>query len=125
MAKLLLLLVGLMACVLMAAIGIGLWLESQPSPQAPGITVDNFKRIKKGMPYSQVNDILGDPSPLKWYDRSSAGFVVWRSSECNIRLHFHGSEGRLYVSDGECIDSDGQVMEVPRPPETIFDALRR
>jgi hypothetical protein len=120
MARLLLLVVAVLGCVVALAIGIALYLECQPRPPAAGVTVENFERVQKGMDHKRVKDILGEPNG---WDPKSAGYMVWRSSECSIRIRFRISGNCAFVVDGECIDSDGQVTEVPHV-ETIRDVIR-
>lgn len=60
------------------------------------LTVDNYAKIKTGMPYSEVVSILGKPD-----SSSEALFVkncVWGNEQKNITVNFVGDKVMLSTS---------------------------
>src|SRR5262249_29487410 len=98
------LLIGCGAAILLAVAGFAFvhWLTTPP----PGVTLENFRRLRQGMTISEVEALLGEP-----YQRNSRGafntFLLfsragesiysprWKGEEIVILLSFFPSDNKL------------------------------
>lgn len=117
----LLLVVGAVVLLGMAGFVLLLWLTSQAP--APGITWDNFRRLRMGMSVGDVEALLGEPHEI---DDLGDGYVVkwWRSQEVTIGLGFNANQ-RLHLGTADPTGVSPICAESLHPPESVLDRLRQ
>ncbi len=114
----LLLVVGAVA---MAGVG-GFFLFLSPSPvPTPGVTWDNFRRLRQGMSASYVKALLGEPSSVQ------GTLGCWWGDEVVIDISFEGD--RLAVGVAYPVGPYGRPeLSAPIqivPIESFLDRIRR
>jgi hypothetical protein len=96
---LLVLAAGLLACLGLPALR-QLW-------PRPGVTPDNFLRLRKGMTRQHVAAILGSPG------RPEKPDTVWEGDRCRVSVQFADVNSAL---DGRLETDDGRVLTLPPEP---------
>jgi hypothetical protein len=95
----LLLAVGVLACLALPGLRL-LW-------PRPGVTPDNFKRLRQGMTREHVEAILGRPG------REEGPDTVWEGDRCRVSVQFVDIN---YAWAGQLETDDGQVLSLPPEP---------
>jgi hypothetical protein len=82
------LLLSIVAAVLVPLVGLGIyWLI----PPTPGVTLENFRRLRKGMTLDQAQAVLGEPSyPIR-------DGIVWDADD-DISIILHLDDNNLVCS---------------------------
>ena len=111
-----LLLIGTVACLLVATPFVVRWALTP----APGPTLENFKRLRAGMSWEQAKDILGPTDHHLLPNGAVRNY--WTAGDEEI-LVWEDSAGR--VEDGIFVDYRGRNWKIVRPEETVMDRLRR
>jgi hypothetical protein len=120
-----LLLLAAAACLLLAAPFVARWVMTP----APGVTLENFKRLHDGMALDEVASILGrPPDDRKDYPANEwpATMYSWKSSTGKgevVIVHFIG--GGL---DGEFLNEYREIvlnLASPRTDDNLIAKIRR
>ncbi len=123
----------------MALLGVAgfVWLTwvSDPAP-TPGVTLENFRHLRKGMPESYVEALLGKPqqatgefsNTFKARSGSYSGSLHWRNGNFHISLQFNA--GRLSGGHTALVDFgppfDYKMVESLRPAEeSLLSRIRK
>lgn len=121
------LLLGVGAVALLGLAGfLLLWLTSP----TPGVTWENFRRLRKGMPTRHVEALLGEPS-LPDVKQGIWTLRLWKGEEVAMSLSFesgalhHGSAFPAQFLGQAVIKGFVHVEQVPPVEETFLDRIRR
>jgi hypothetical protein len=110
-------LLGLGVVVLLGVAGFVLFLwPTNPAP-ATGITRDNFRLLRKGMPATDVTALLGEAHEVHGLER------VWRGGEITIWLTF--ADQRLWSGMANAPGAPTENVECLRTDETFLDRICR
>jgi hypothetical protein len=109
-------------CLLVVGLLYGLFHLLPPAP-TPGVTPENFRRIKRGMTHQQIRDILGAPGTFGPrytfnYERS------WTGANHSVTLRFQGGgEESDEVFEGTLTDlRTGETEDLPR--DLLLELIR-
>jgi hypothetical protein len=83
-------LLTLSALLLVSLIGIGVYWAMQPKP---GVTLENFRQLNRGMSEEQVETILGSKGVFE-AEVAGASLKSWRGPQGQVVLAFGGFYGR-------------------------------
>jgi hypothetical protein len=116
------LLLGMGALALLAVTV--LLLVSRALAPEPGITRENFGRLRKGMMLNRAEAMLGRPADIVWPGIDSPPHHWWREGDLSIELDV-GADGR--VADGVAFEGELPCKRVRllAPGESLFNRLRR
>jgi hypothetical protein len=114
-----------LAVGLLAGLGVAGWMLLRPQPlppepPPPGVTPDNFRRLRQGMSIAEVEAALGEPE--KRIEMWALTTQVWKGEGCRISITF-GMDALF----GELDTEDGQVVGLPpsHPPPSVWERLSR
>src|SRR5262245_31950831 len=90
----------------------------------PGITAENFRRLRAGMTEKQVEAILGSPGE-RWFFNMTFG-RRYSGEECQvtIELTVESEDGEVTAASGDFMAQDGTVLELRAKPPTLLDVIR-
>ena len=112
--------IGLLLVVAAGGVG-GIYWALTPTP---GVTVENFRRLHRGMRLEEVETILSTnwtaPVPKSALILDSDPRKKWKGETCEIELHFWGWGDGAQLVKGSCQTSVGRSISVARVPLTLF-----
>src|SRR5262245_29735657 len=91
-------------CLLLVAVACVLYLRW--SVPRPGVTVENFQRLRARMSEEQVERLLGGPGHV-WGRVTLRHGTMWRSEECSIDIWF-SEIVRIGADEGSCWTGPGE-----------------
>jgi hypothetical protein len=91
----------------------------------PGVTVENFRRLHRGMTKEEVDAILGGPGEVSGFINNMARTRDWHGDHCTVSI-MSSSLATLDAASGEIRTDDGRLLLrlAPEPP-SCWDQLRR
>jgi SmpA / OmlA family len=94
-------------------------------PPKPGVTLDNFRRLHRGMTKEEVDAILGGPVEVSGFNNNKARTRYWHGDHCRVSIT-SSSFVTLDAADGEIRTDDGRLLLrlAPEPP-SLWERLRR
>jgi hypothetical protein len=120
------LLLGLtgVALLVVAGFGVLIWLTSP----TPGVTLDNFRRLREGMSIRDVEALLGKPDRV--FEGAARTHRVWRGEEVVISLTWDADDAdRLWVGfaepPGQEWNPNTGYYERIQKDESFLDRIRR
>jgi hypothetical protein len=111
------LLVSLLLAFLLSTIGFAVYLATRPPPQG-GVTIENFRRVSKGMKLGEVERILGTGED-QFEVEDLPQTCTWKSKGIIIRVVFAKGEAR----SGAILTREGQVFDMHT--EGSLETVRR
>jgi hypothetical protein len=108
-----------LALVLYVAILTSVAIWRCPSPPAPGVTLDNFRRLHKGLTLTEMAAILGGPGEPFHYRLRDA--IVYEGDGCRVMLWYFREDD---VYDGHFLVDGEEVAHLREKPVTFSDWVR-
>jgi hypothetical protein len=108
----------LLLCLAVLALVV-VWQRPRP---APGVTLENFRRLHKGMTEVQVEAILGAPRYVDDEAVPDTRISIFEDSDYSANVHFL-NDGGGYLPEGACygvVWKHGDVVGMLRPKPATF-----
>jgi hypothetical protein len=96
----------------------GLWLTAWLTTPTPGVTPENFQRLRWGMGKSAVERLMGGPG-----DHRGGGHYCWERPGCDIWVHF-GDEDTALEEAELYLNGPNEISASLHEP-SLLDVLRR
>jgi hypothetical protein len=122
--------IAVSALLLMPLIGVGVYWAMQSAPK-PGVTLDNFRRLRVWMTVEQAETILGSAAESVSPDcltGSDQFLFVWNGSDgIQCRLHAGQSNDKSisYIFEGACYEHDKLKVRLASGPESAPQRVYR
>jgi hypothetical protein len=122
MMKRMLLAFGLLFLLALAAV-VGLLSRAPPTPE-PGVTVENFRRLRGGMKEEEVERLFGRPGKRD-LGYTGAHSLVWEDEHARATVWFNELHGPDFgLMGGQWKADDGMVLDVPPRQRPLLERLR-
>jgi hypothetical protein len=109
------LLVGFLALILSVV-----WLLREP-PIRPGVTLENFRHLHRGMTEAEIETIFGRPGD-KRTELGDCHFTYWKTEDCDVWICFWNQMGGR-ARGGTITNNDGSDEDMCEA-ESPLDKLR-
>jgi hypothetical protein len=94
-------------------------------PPKPGVTLENFRRLHRGMTKEEVDVLLGGPGEVTGFVNNMARTRYWYGDHCRVSIR-SSSFVTLDAASGEIRTDDGQLLSRLAPePTSFWERLRR
>jgi hypothetical protein len=121
--------VAALACVAVVSAAVVMLLKPLPSP---GVTPENFKRLRVGMTEREAVAILGRPADSCFVSRNGTWYWGWSGDECSVSLvaaawgvGASDTPEERFLEGGTLTLNDGSSISLPeKSGKSPLDKLR-